>query len=318
MPTNTHPITRRRTPLIALLGATIACSVGCATRSPDYDNQMTFRSPNDAVTTLLDAAQAGDTAQLQAIFGPAGTDVLSSGDPVADRHAREVFVLAANQTWAIDRKDSSTRELIVGHELWPFPIPIVKDQRGWWFNTAAGREEVLARRIGRNELAAIGALTAYVSAQNEYAALPHDGRPAGIYAQKIRSDAGRHNGLYWPQNNDAEPLSPLGEFAAAAAAEGYGGQTTDAASPYHGYYFRILTRQGDAAPDGAKDYVVNGDMTGGFAMIAFPAEYANSGIMTFIVGPDGIVREADLGEQTRSIATAAQEYNPDSTWQPVD
>lgn len=291
---------------------------GCASPSPAYQNQTAFSNPQRAVEALERAASEHDLDSLEALFGPDGREVLSSGDPVADRASREVFAVAMDQGWRLNRVDSNTRELVVGHEAWPFPIPLEKDSHGWWFDTQAGSEEVLARRIGRNELAAIGVLRTYVVAQLEYAREPRDGRPAGVYAQQVRSDSGRRNGLYWPTSDPDEPLSPLGDFAAQAANEGYDTSGGSGPRPYYGYTYRILTRQGSAAPEGSMSYIVNGDMTGGFAMIATPAEYLNSGVMTFIVGPDGIVYEADLGPSTSAIAGAINEYNPDDRWAPVD
>lgn len=304
--------------IAALLAVCIASLCGCATTSPHYNNQRAFGSPEDAVKSLQSAVRAGDNDQLHVIFGPDGHEILASGDPVADRMNREVFLVAFDQRWTLERLDRNTRELVIGHEEWPFPIPLVQDRHGWWFDTLAGKDEVLARRIGRNELAAIGVLQTYVVAQWEYASESRDGKPTGIYAQKIRSDPGVHNGLYWPADSASEPLSPLGEFAAAADAAGYGTQRPEGAAPYQGYFFRILTRQGPAAPGGEQDYIVNGEMTRGFAMIAFPAEYGNSGIMTFIVGPEGLVYEADLGERTSYITRSIQSYNPDARWLLVD
>ncbi len=299
-------------------GLFAACALfvgGCASNLPSYDNQQVFTTPKAAVQALESAADKNDMVQLESIFGPKSHDVLSSGDPVADRNQRQVFSVAMAQGWTLNNKNAYTRELIVGEEKWPFPIPLVKDGRGWWFDTAAGSDEVLARRIGRNELATIGALRIYAGAQREYAAEGHDGLPAGIYAQRIRSDPGKHNGLHWKTVNPDDPDSPLGDFAAAAAAEGYGGQPREGMAPYHGYFFRILTSQGADAPGGARNYIVGGRMTEGFAMLAYPADYANSGIMTFQVGPDGVVYEADLGEETLTIAGAIQDFNPGPGWQ---
>ena len=303
---------------LSLIGAAALALGACATDLASYDNQLTFQSPQRAAEALASAAESGDVERLEAIFGPDGDEVLSSGDPVADRNNREIFAVAMEQGWSLDRLDGGTRQLIVGNEQWPFPVPLVKDGRGWWFDTEAGVEEVLARRIGRNELAAIGVLRTYVIAQREYASQSHDGRPAGIYAQWIRSDPGRRNGLYWETAGPNDPPSPLGEFAAQAAKEGYGGGDRDGARPYYGYYYRILDRQGPAAPGGAMSYVVNGEMTGGFAMIAAPAAYMNSGVMTFIVGPDGVVYESDLGPDTASVAGAITDFNPDDAWRVVE
>lgn len=303
--------------LTAMVAAVAACLTGCATTSPDYQNQRAFTRAEDAATALISAAKVNDVASLETIFGPEGQAVLSSGDPIADRQNREVFATAAGERWSLERIDNSTKELVIGHEQWPFPVPLVKDSHGWWFNTAAGKWEVLARRIGRNELATIGTLRVYVAAQLQYARETHDGKPAGIYAQRVRSDPGKNNGLYWPRQNPSDPASPLGEFAAGATAEGYGTQS-EGSQPYHGYFYRILTRQGAEAPGGARDYIANGDMTGGFAMLAYPAEYGNSGIMSFLVGPDGVIWDADLGPNTAAIAAQIQEFNPGASWLPVD
>lgn len=303
----------------ALLLAATTQLVGCAatSESASYQNQLAFHTPKEAVDSLQLAAVSDDTTTLEAIFGPSGEDVLSSGDPVADANNREVFAVALQDSWSLNRIDDRTRELVVGPEQWPFPIPLVKDKHGWWFDTEAGRLEVLARRIGRNELAAIGVLETYFVAQTEYAAASHDGNPAGIYAQKVRSDDNLHNGLYWEDPSGENP-SPLGQFVAAAFAQGYAANKPEGQIPYQGYFFRVLTKQGSAAPGGAMDYVVDGAMTGGFAMVAFPAEYENSGIMTFIIGPDGVVYERDLGKESASQARAMDAYNPGPEWSPVE
>ena len=306
---------RRGAMALMCLGA--AALTGCATNSPAYQNEQTFQSPQSAVSALAGAVKESDAAELEALFGPDGHDVLSSGDPVADAHNREVFAVAMSQGWSLESTSSNTRELIVGNEQWPFPIPIVKDARGWWFNTEAGKLEVLARRIGRNELAAIGAMRTYVAAQREYVGEGHDAKPAGLYAQKIMSDPGLHNGLYWPPEPGSTDPAPLGEFAAQAAKEGYAGANQQGPAPFRGYYYRVLTRQGPAAPGGAKSYLVNGEMTAGFALLAFPVEYRNSGVMTFIVGPDGVVYESDLGPDTPIVAGAITEYNPAGAWRVV-
>lgn len=291
---------------------------GCAAESPHYRNQRAFASPASAVNALAAAAKNDDMTALEGIFGAEGREVLSSGDPVSDRRNREVFTIALEEEWSLENVDGKTREIIVGHEQWPFPIPLVKDRRGWWFDTVAGKQEILARRIGRNELAAIGVCRTYVISQREYAREGHDGNPSGMYAQKIRSATGEHDGLYWPTSSPGEKPSPLGELAAQAAAEGYTAEHEEGRTPYLGYFYRILTRQGPDAPGGAKQYIVNGKMTEGFALVAYPAEYGNSGIMTFLVNQDGIVYEADLGPDTWHTAGNMEEYNPDSGWQAVD
>ena len=280
--------------------------------------QRTFPTPEQAVEALMAAAQADDLDGLLAIFGSESKDLLSSGDPADDRRQREVVLVAFQQGWRLVDGEPDTKELIVGDEAWPFPVPLVKEQSGWRFDTAAGAEEILVRRIGRNELSVIQVCRTAVQAQMEYASLGHDGKPAGIYARKIASDPGKQNGLYWPVRS-GEEASPLGALAAQAAAEGYGQRgSSSGPRPFHGYFFRILSAQGEKAPGGARSYLEAGEMTGGFALVAYPAEYADSGVMTFIINQDGILYEKDLGEDTVEIASRMQEYNPDETWRKVD
>jgi Protein of unknown function (DUF2950) len=315
-------ISKKYATAVLLISALLQCAyVQCAyaadsptTNPTTYQSQRAFDKPELAVTTLADAVKTRDTKALDDIFGPEGRSVLTSGDPVADKNAREVFTVAFAEQWKLVDDGTDKKELVIGNEQWPFPIPLQKDSHGWWFDTAAGKEEVRARRIGRNELATIGICSKYADAQHEYASVGHDGKPAGLFAQKVHSDDGKHNGLYWPRAQGDSKSSPLGEFAARATKEGYNAGGKDTAAPYYGYFYRILTRQGAAADGGAKDYIVNGDMTGGFALIAWPAEYGNSGIMTFIVGPDGVVHEDDLGADTPTTAAAITEYNPDDDW----
>ena len=287
------------------------------TTAAQAQSQKTFATPEEAVKAAVAAAKADNKPELIAIFGPEAEEILSSGDPVADRQQRQVVLAAFTQGWRVENRKGGGKEVIVGDEDWPFPIPLVKETAGWRFDTAAGKEEVLARRIGRNELSVIGICRTYGDGQKVYASAGHDGKPAGTYAQKIRSEAGKQDGLYWA-TKPGEPLSPLGELAAEAAEEGYKADPSKTGpQPFHGYYFRILTAQGAAAPGGAKSYVVNGDMTGGYALVAWPAEYANSGIMTFTVNHDGILYQKDLGEETAKMAGAMKEYNPDKTWKKV-
>lgn len=300
----------------AILGFAICIATvwGCSTSPTVHQGQQTFATPDGAVRALAAAAKAENTTELGAIFGPGARELLSSGDPGVDHHNREVFVIAIEQGWSLDEPDAQSRELIIGHERWPFPIPLVKEDSRWRFDTAAGKEEVLARRIGRNELAVINICGTYFIAQNEYASQGHDGKPAGIYAQKVRSSPGKQDGLYWPASTPGGQTSPLSDLAAQAEAEGYTASTSTQPRPFYGYYFRILTRQGGNLPDGARNYIVNGEMTGGFALIAYPAQYGNSGVMTFMVGPDGALYEKDLGEAISRLARDIQVYNPDQTW----
>lgn len=285
----------------------------------DLAQQARFTTPEGAVEALTAAAKAADTPAMLSIFGPQGREILSSGDAVADAHARDVFVIATAEKWSLEASDPNRRELVVGNEQWPFPIPLVRDDQGWRFDTDAGKREVRARRIGRNELSAIGICETYVIAQKQYAAEGHDGAPAGRFATKFRSTPGQHDGLYWP-TQPREKLSPLGDLAAQATSEGYtkADAPTQGPRPFRGYFFRILTQQGASAPGGAKNYIVNGQMTGGFALVAYPVEYGNSGIMTFIVNQDGVIREADLGPDTAKQAGAISEYDPRDPFRPVE
>jgi len=278
--------------------------------------QKSFATPEEAVKALEAAAKAGNSDELLAIFGPEAKEILSSGDPVADRRQREVVVVAFEEGWRLVDKGAHVKELVVGNEDWPFPIPLVKEPRGWRFDTAAGKDEILARRIGRNELSVIQICATYVHAQEVYAKVGHDGKAAGIYAQKVRSEPGRQDGLYWEAKPGEKP-SPLGELAAQAAEEGYAPSQNTGPVPFHGYYFHVLTAQGKSAPGGAKSYLESGDLKGGFALVAWPAEYANSGVMTFIVNQAGVVYQKDLGEQTSQVASQMKDYSPDKTWSKV-
>jgi Protein of unknown function (DUF2950) len=281
--------------------------------------QKTFASPGEAVEATIAAAKAGNTDALLQIFGPdGGKELISSGDPVADKNAWENAVRKYEQMHRLVREPDDTVTAYLGAENWPFPIPLVKKGNVWYFDTAAGKQEVLYRRIGRNELATIDVCHAIVDAQKEYESQTHDGDTVKQYAPKIVSDAGKHNGLYW-KVAAGEPQSPIGPLVAEAAAAGYtrkqgGGGPT----PFHGYIYKHLNSQGPAAPGGAKDYLVDGKMTGGFAILAYPAEYRNSGVMTFMVNQDGIVYQKDFGPDTAKIAASMTQYNPDSSWQKAE
>lgn len=289
----------------------LAVLPGCG-KKEDPNAQKTFTTPEDAVVAFVDAARANDRAQLDGILGPDGKKILSSGDDVADQQSLEVFLTAYGERAQLVPEDNRTI-LNVGQEEWPFPVPLVKDGPNWRFDTAAGLEEVLFRRIGRNELSTMNLCKTYVDAQKEYASNGHDGISKGAYAQKFASSTGKHDGLYWPSANP-DDTSPLGDLAAQAASEGYpqsGGKPT----PFHGYYFRILTRRGASAPGGAKDYVAKGEMRDGFALIAYPAEYKNSGVMTFMVDDTGTIFQKDLGPDTTKLAAAITVFDPDSSWE---
>jgi hypothetical protein len=276
-----------------------------------------FATPDEAGSALLAAAKSGDQAALLAIFGPDSKELISSGDAVQDKNTASAFVAeyAVMHRWR--GMPDGSRLLLVGYDNFPFPIPLKKNDSGqWFFDTAAGKEEILNRRVGRNELAVINVCQAAANAQAEYFAQLHDGATTREYAVKFISDPGKHNGLYW-QSPAGQPQSPLGPLVAFATAEGYSVKP-DAHSPFHGYYFRMLKGQTSNAPDGAKDDVVNGKMTGGFAFVAYPAEYGNSGVMTFIINQDGVLLQKDLGKTTTDTATAMSEFDPDKTWTIVE
>jgi hypothetical protein len=293
-----------------LLLVLISCGTGpVAEQSP---KQQTFQSPEDAAVAMVDALKANDTDKLVAIFGSEAREAMSSGDEVADQRGRDLFIAAYDERCVLV-DEGNTKTLHIGSEDWPFPIPLVKEAAGWRFDTAAGIDELRYRRIGRNELATIGACEAYVAAQKEYAQKGHDGESRGIYAQKITSDPGKQDGLYW-EAKPGEKDSPLGELAAEAAAEGYK-RTTDKPMPFRGYYFRILTAEGPSPKGDVKSYLVKGEMRNGFALVAFPAEYGKSGVMTFIVDQSGTIYQKDLGEETAKLAGEMKAYSPDSTWQ---
>ena len=276
-----------------------------------------FGSPEEAVKALIDTVKAGNLDALLAIFGPESKELIDSADPVAARQNRQVFTVAVGEKWHLDDAAPDRKTLVIGNEDWPFPVPLVKDAGGWHFDTAAGKEEIIARRIGRNELAAIASAGAYVAAQQRYAEQGHDGNPAGVHATKFASDPGKQDGLYWPTKT-GEKRSPLGDLVAQAAAAGrtVGGDGPKP-SPLNGYYFKILTAQGSAAAGGAKQYVVKGLMSGGFALVAWPAQYDVTGVMTFIVNQDGVVYEKDLGPDTDASARKMTAYNPDKSWRQV-
>jgi hypothetical protein len=295
-----------------MLGLIILSAPGC--KNPGA--QARFTTPETAAASLQEALKSETPEKMQTLFGRKWTELCATGDPVADQHDREVVALAMNQSWHWAPRGENARELIIGDEHWPFPVPLVKTGNEWRFDSEAGKEEVLARRIGRNELRVISLCRGYVSAQKEYASQPHDGKPPGQFAQRLRSSAGLQDGLFWHLKR-GERSSPFGELVAAAIKEGYDPNTPES-SPFRGYRFRILTAQGPAAPGGKKSYVVNGDMTGGFALLAYPAKYASSGIMTFMVGQDGVVYQKDLGNKTERLAPTLVEYSPDSSWTRVE
>lgn len=275
--------------------------------------QQSFSSPEEAASALAAAVKTGTRRTILKVLGKDAEDIIESGDDVADADTRQRFLSAYDAKHSIKAEGNKKATLILGADDFPFPIPLVNNNTGWEFDPAAGRTEILYRRIGRNELSAIQASLAFVDAQNEYAEKDRTGAGAGIYAQRIVSNPGKKDGLFW--RDDTDP-SPLGEFAAQASAEGY--KAGEQAAPYHGYYFRILKGQGSNALGGAMSYVVKGKMMGGFALIAYPAEYGNSGVMTFMVNHNGTVYQKDLGRWTGSIARRIELFDPDQTWKKVD
>jgi hypothetical protein len=282
----------------------------------DNTTQKTFASPNDAGAAFLEAAKSGEQGALLAIFGADSKGVLFSGDAVKDKDYLQYFVTAYDQMHRWREIKAGGEILYIGSDNYSFPIPLGQNPSGqWYFDTAAGKDEILARRIGKDELTAITACDAIAGAQQQYFSQTHDGDKVKQYAQKFISDEGKQNGLYWSVSAGQAP-SPLEDVRDFAKAAGYT-NAGDKPQPFDGYYFRFLTKQGDKAKGGAKDYIVNGKMTGGFAILAYPADYRNSGIMTFIVGKDGIVYQKDLGEKTADIAVALAEYDPGDDWNPA-
>jgi len=278
--------------------------------------QKTFPTAEAASQALFSAAQAGDQSALLEVFGPAGSEIISSGDSVQDTGARDQFVSRYQEMHRLAQEPDGTTTLYIGAENWPVPVPLVKKGGAWFFDTETGKKEILFRRIGHNEYAAMDVCQALVSAQNDYYSQARDGR-VQQYAQVFASDDGQHNGLFWKTADD-EPESPIGPLVADAAGAGYRKPQGDESVPFHGYYFRILTGQGKSAPGGAKSYIVDGNMTGGFAILAYPADYRSSGVMTFVVNQSGVIYEKDLGVKTGEIAGAMKLYDPDRTWKKAE
>ena len=303
-----------RAVVLTCVCAALAPAWSCTSSTP---RQPAFSTPEEAVRKLGAAVKDKNPDAVRAIFGPDASDLVDTSDATAARRRRQVFKVAMAEGWRLEEAGADRRILVVGHEAWPFPVPLVKDAGGWRFDTAAGKDEVLARRIGRNELAAILICRTYVRAQHLYARTGHDGKPAGAYAMTLASDPGRQNGLYWASAH-GQRRSPLGDLLAQAAVDSRArtgpGQPP---SPFHGYYFRILTAQGPAAAGGASDYVAGGTLSRGFALVAWPAQYDVTGVMTFVVNQDGVVRERDLGPAADGAGTAVPIYNPDASWNTV-
>jgi hypothetical protein len=279
--------------------------------------QKGFATPEEAVKAFAAAMESKDEKELLSIFGTAAKELISSGDPVSDKQRREMFIGDYNRKNKL-MQEGSRMVLNVGEKDWPFPVPLVKQGDQWFFDTKAGKEEILNRRIGENELSTVQTLLAVVDAQREYAMNDRDNDGIREYADKFGSDPGQKNGLYWPTQPEEEP-SPLGELVAGARAEGYRKSgSKQGPIPFHGYYFRMLAKQGKHASGGAFDYVVKKNMIGGFAVIAYPAAYGSSGVMTFMVNHEGVVYEKDFGRNTAKTATAMMSFDPDTTWKRVE
>ena len=306
----------RRCGVLLMAAAFIALMI-CGPSHAKTVKQRTFASPEEAVKALVEALKTKDIQALEIIFGPGNKDLVSSGDPVSDNAGADRFVSLYAEKSRLQEESAKKVLLYLGNEDWPFAIPIVKKDALWHFDAKEGRKEILARRIGKNELLTIQFCLAYVDAQREYALEDRDGDALPEYARKFLSDPEKKNGLYWKVKEGGKQ-SPLGPLAAEADKQGYTRLGEGKPSPYHGYYFRILKAQGKSAPGGAYDYMVKGKMIGGFALVAYPAQYASSGVMTFIVNHDGVVYQKDLGRQTGKTAQAMKLFNPDSTWKKVE
>lgn len=307
---------RNALPAFLILAAAAAHAAPETTASPATPAQ-TFPSPDAAAQALLQAARGTDSAAFTALFGTEGAALLSSGDEVEDKTNREAFVAKASEKLATEADGDSKATLYAGNDHWPFPIPLAKTGDGWRFDAAQGKEEIVNRRIGRNELRTLGVMNGYVEAQFDYANADHDGDGVAEYAQKFSSAEGQHDGLFW-EDEPGQPPSPMGPLVAEARAEGYAIKGGAQPVPYHGYYYRILTRQGADALGGKYDYIINGNMIAGFGLLAFPADYGNSGVMSFIVNHQGKVYQKDLGPKTPELARALKEYNPGPGWELVE
>ena len=298
--------------LAAVVGAAVF-TVGCVTTGimAQQAGQKTFSSPEEASKAFMAAAKINDEKALLEILGPDAKRIVSSGDETEDANNRANIAKKYEEMHRFVREPDGTTTIYVGAENWPMPIPLERKGKVWYFDTAAGEKEILYRRIGRNELSTIRVCDELVAAEKEYYAQHHE------YAEKFVSDDGQHDGLYWKTSGN-EPQSPIGPLVASAVAEGYTKNPNGGATPYRGYFYRILLVQGSKATGGAKNYVVNGKMTQGFAFLAYPAEYRASGVMTFVVDQQGIVYQKDLGTKTGELAKDMKQFNPDSTWQKTE
>jgi hypothetical protein len=309
-----------RLPAPILRLATAAASIAILLLAPlalsAAPAQQAFASPEEAGAALVAAMKANDTRALRAILGPRGGKLVRSGDAIADEARRGRFVAAYAEASKVALEGDAKATLVVGKDEWPLPIPLVKSDGRWHFDATKGADEILRRRIGRNELAAIQVCLGIVDAQREYVAKDRDRDGILEYAARFASTPGTRDGLFW-ESPAGEPASPLGPLVAQAAKEGYGKTGSAPLAPYHGYYYRLLTKQGAAAKGGETDYVVKGKLIGGFAVVAYPARYGASGIMTFIVNHEGVVYERDLGRDTPRIAASLATFNPDANWKPA-
>ena len=296
---------------LALVFGLVAC------KRADKPHVNAFASPDAAGDGLLAAAKSGDQNALLAIFGPGSKELISSGDAVQDKAVTDTFAAKYGEMHRWRKMQDGSQILLVGADNFPFPIPLKKNGGGqWFFDTAAGRDEILSRRVGRNELAIIDISGAVADAQADYYSQLHDGETTKQYANKFISDPGKQNGLYW-KSPEGQPQSPLGPLVAFAGSEGYSAKP-NGHTAFHGYYFRMLEGQSDKAPGGAKEYVIDGKMVGGFAFTAYPAEYGNSGVMTFMMNQDGLLLQKDLGKSSTEVATAMTKFDPDASWDPVE
>jgi hypothetical protein len=298
---------------IGLLALAFIASADCFAAG----KQTAFDSPQAGVDALVKAVKANDAPALRAIFGPDGSKLLYSGDAVEDAQSRETFNKAFDESNKIAMEGDTQATLVIGKDEWTMPIPLVKDHGSWRFDTAKGEDEILKRRIGRNELEAMQVCLAIVDAQREYAAQHLDSDGVPVYAARLTSSEGKRDGLYWPTQANETP-SPLGSLLAAAADEGYASTGALHGQPYHGYYYRILASQGKSAPDGARDYMVKGKLMGGFAVIAYPARYGASGLVSFMVNHDGAMYERDLGSDTPTLAKAVTTFDPATGWKKAE
>ena len=303
-------------PRLAIV-ASMLVAASCARQQTDDTNQLSFSTPDSAASALVAALEKRDLVTIRRLLGPETEGLMSSGDTARDRTDREGFLARYRARHEIVAGGPDDAMLQVGDDEWPLPVPLLRRSGRWHFDGDAAVNELMARRIGANELRTIDVMRGFVDAQQEYAAVGHDGAAAGIYARVLRSDPGRQNGLYW-QVSAGEAPSPAGPFLAGASAEGYKASAgARDAAPYHGYVYRMLFSQGPAADGGAREYVVDGKLTGGFSLLAYPADYGETGVMTFMVNQDGLVWQRNLGPKTVELAAAITQFNPDSSWTPI-